>query len=934
MDQPSTFDQLLQQFCQLAEDDELQAFLQDHHAVLLTDEAEAHLAQLAQTAADEAQQDRVKARLHLIQGLRQIQAMADLPPSERLFMMLMAARSPQDINNLILQITDEADLDELEQLAGTKQAEMAEADRPAVQERLDDLRRMRQQLQTTFGEQLPLFKRLNGWIATDSWTASAAYLEAHAAELLTDAAEQTLQQVWAADPDNPVWPEHLTLLQESRALGIEPAYANRAKRAAEAEIDAERAQALADKLVAWLQQETLAAAETYLSDHQAELLTEEGLAVMTMLVQANPSNQNIRDHQQRLRQAQAIGIEAMYSQIRRARLHERIQDALTRQGPIGQAVYQFIQMENDETAAGRLTAQGDLLLTWDAGNLLNQLLAAAADAGDESLAARLQARQEQWQAAFQARVGTPLRPNRSPAENALPEVERIDSETTRVHDHQEALRAEMRSKYTVLRAHNCAIGDGAMVINNIERIPIRWQRPQETKPRLAAAGVGRGEELTELHNRLIAQRGTAVVSSGTSAAVRGQPAIGKTTLAAMYATRYADHYGGGVLWLDIGPQKQTAADAIPVLQRIASYAYEHDARAQEILENCEFSAERVQALLQVLLGEYGPLLVVLDDVWHPELVEELQQAFPANCYVLLTTRDYDVAFSLEETEAAIQRLDVLSADDARLLLQTKVRDLTPTLADRIAAGLGYHAQALVLAAGALSARKKQRHDQTAEEILQRVATGRGFGDLPRMGKTERLTKVEIALKYSYDYLAQIDPDAQQWFRALGIFAQEAEFDTPAGAAVWDVEPDAAEAFLLTLEGLALVEEMEAAPANATPYRARWQQHAIIRAYALSLQTAPERVRFPERHTDYYMRLARVCHERRPRDYDRLEQEFNQVQHAFNWCVEFSPTRVVAFTNILSQFMAIRGRSGLIYDWLMLSQQKATILDDRLGKANT
>jgi hypothetical protein len=228
-----------------------------------------------------------------------------------------------------------------------------------------------------------------------------------------------------------------------------------------------------------------------------------------------------------------------------------------------------------------------------------------------------------------------------------------------------------------------------------------------------------------------------------------------------------------------------------------------------------------------------------------------------------------VAFSLEETDAAIQRLDVLSSEDSRLLLQTKVRGLTQKLADRVAAGLGYHAQALVLAAGALSSRKKQRHVQTAEEILQRVAEGRGFGDLPRMRTTERLTKVEIALKYSYDYLAEIDVQAQQWFRALGMFAQEAEFDTLAAAALWDVDYEAAEEFLLTLEGLALVEEVEAATAHATTYRARWQQHAIIRAYALSLQTTAERMRFPERHADYYIRLAQVCHESRPRDYDRL-----------------------------------------------------------------
>ena len=112
------------------------------------------------------------------------------------------------------------------------------------------------------------------------------------------------------------------------------------------------------------------------------------------------------------------------------------------------------------------------------------------------------------------------------------------------------------------------------------------------------------------------------------------------------------------------------------------------------------------------------------------------------------------------------------------------------LADRLAQGLGRHAQALALAAGALLARRKVQTDtKTVDDILQRVATGRGFGDLPRLDKAERLTKVEIALKYSYDFLGEAaDGHPQQaWLRGLGVFAQEADFAADAAAAVWGLE---------------------------------------------------------------------------------------------------------------------------------------------------
>jgi len=146
VDQPNELDQLLQQFCQLDDDDdELHPFLEKHQAELLTEEAEARLDHLAQTAPDESQRERVNARLQLVQALRQMQAIADLPPLERLFMAFMATRNSQDINGLVLQVT-ETDLDELEDLAASKQAEMEPEEQAAVQQRLADLRQIRQQL--------------------------------------------------------------------------------------------------------------------------------------------------------------------------------------------------------------------------------------------------------------------------------------------------------------------------------------------------------------------------------------------------------------------------------------------------------------------------------------------------------------------------------------------------------------------------------------------------------------------------------------------------------------------------------------------------------------------------------------------------------------------------------------------------------------------
>ncbi|HFD39027.1 MAG TPA: tetratricopeptide repeat protein, partial [Anaerolineae bacterium] len=528
------------------------------------------------------------------------------------------------------------------------------------------------------------------------------------------------------------------------------------------------------------------------------------------------------------------------------------------------------------------------------------------------------ARYQQWQAAYQARVGGPRR--RRPAE---PESRQPQPQAWSERPERQPVQAERGSTYTVIRAGQCAIGDYALVINNIGTLPLRWKRPAEGRPRLARAAVGRQAELDELHRRLTAGKGAAVVGRGTSAALRGQPAIGKTTLAAMYAARYGDRYPGGVLWLEVGPDRRSAADALPILQRIAAYAYAADAQAQTMLANTAFAPDLVRALLR----GHGPMLVVIDDVWDPAILRELQDGLPDQAVVLLTTRKYDVAYALENNPAAIQELDVLSPPDARLLLQRGAPGLSDELADRLAKGLGRHALALTLAAGALAFRKAHRYEQTAAALLRRVAAGEGFGDLPRMDREERLTEVEIAFKYSYDELGRGADGAtrQAWFRALGAFAPEADFDTGAAAAVWELERATAQEFLLGLEGLSLLHETAAD---------RWQQHALLRAYALSLQRAGERIRFPERHADYYLALTRACYERKPRDYDRVEREFAQIQHAFAWCRANSPRRTTGLALLLSDFMRVRSRVGLLDQWLRAALQGAEVHGDRLGKANT
>ena len=69
-----------------------------------------------------------------------------------------------------------------------------------------------------------LANQLITWIQTPDWAQSQAYLQEHAAALLTDEAEAALTLLQQSNPGNQLIPQHAALLQRAREIGIEAAY--------------------------------------------------------------------------------------------------------------------------------------------------------------------------------------------------------------------------------------------------------------------------------------------------------------------------------------------------------------------------------------------------------------------------------------------------------------------------------------------------------------------------------------------------------------------------------------------------------------------------------------------------------------------------------------------------------------------------------------
>jgi hypothetical protein len=102
---------------------------------------------------------------------------------------------------------------------------------------------------------------------------------------------------------------------------------------------------------------------------------------------------------------------------------------------------------------------------------------------------------------------------------------------------------------------------------------------------------------------------TATFVEGSRTALVGIPGIGKTTLAHRAAHQSAGSFSGGVFWNSLGPEARDA-DAV-LAQSMSKWALSHP-----IGRLAAASKLSARDLRRWLSEAPGPLLFVLDDVWH------------------------------------------------------------------------------------------------------------------------------------------------------------------------------------------------------------------------------------------------------------------------------------------------------------------------------
>ncbi len=405
--------------------------------------------------------------------------------------------------------------------------------------------------------------------------------------------------------------------------------------------------------------------------------------------------------------------------------------------------------------------------------------------------------------------------------------------------------------------------------------------------------AGRQLEIERIASKLQAEQTIAV-----AVAIQGIGGVGKTALAQMVAHRVADTFPGEVLWLELGPM----ADAFTLLDRCAAFAGVEVSQYGDI--------ERRASAVQAALRKRGRLLAVLDDVWDYESANLLmQKTLPAARAVLVTSRDMDVVKTLR---CDIVRLDVLSEGDAIKLLADLLGGLgsNEPAARQVARLVEYLPLALELAAGQCDS------PEDLPNLVQQLQSKPALHVLKMPVGESRQTSVEACLALSYRTL---DSDMQRRFRALGAFAP-APFDLAAVQSVWaENDADAVAEALQRLSRRGLL--------TREPGTQIYQQHALLRAYALALsEQTGEITQTSTRHTQYYQKLAESD------DWRATEAAFDQVAHGWKTVQSNDANAVIGYSLAVQGFFYRRGRWPTRIDWSTVALERAREAGDRKAEA--
>ena len=338
-----------------------------------------------------------------------------------------------------------------------------------------------------------------------------------------------------------------------------------------------------------------------------------------------------------------------------------------------------------------------------------------------------------------------------------------------------------------------------------------WLRDQmQQRPGDSAATFAEfSDDIPDLPKKLIGrddlmQECRALLEDGADICLQGFGGMGKTAIAAKLAADWLDDDRGNVLWLKTGSE-----DADTVMEALAA-----PFDAQQEIAAAE-GRNKLKALRQIV-ADNNVTLIVLDDVWDGNALQEVLRAFPRAMAVLVTARQ---RYALDEI-IEIGRLSPESALDLLKYFSRQTYD-DPKQAMELCHQLGYHAFALEIAGKTLKVDQIQ-----PEALLKRIETTPHDIAMPEDFAEEGRSSITELMDAS---IYALDDPTRRTFLAFGeLFAPETTIELL--SKVMGQDKDTSRENLTTLQRRGLVERMTVADSELVYYRV----HNLAYSYARTI----------------------------------------------------------------------------------------------------